>query len=76
MQELVLGICRMLRERKMKQSELAREAGYTRAQLCDMLHGRKVIRADDMFRIADAIGCTADELRAAGEETEKPARRR
>lgn len=39
----------------LKQSAVAKKAGYTRQQFNDMLKGRKVIRDVDIMRIAAAL---------------------
>lgn len=61
------GIRRLLEERCQTQAAVGRAAGYTRGQMCDMLTGRKAIKASDLFRIADAMGVTAEEIRRAAE---------
>lgn len=61
------GIRRLLEKRCQTQAAVGRAAGYTRVQVCDMLTGRKVIKACDLFRIADAMGVTAEEIRRAAE---------
>lgn len=46
----------MIAERGLKQSAVAKRAGFTEQQFSDMLNGRKVIRAEYLPRIADALG--------------------
>lgn len=48
------------------QRVVASRSGFTEQQLSDMLNGRKVIRADYLVRIADAIGVSIEDLYAAG----------
>ena len=62
------GIKRIIADRGLIQAAVARRAGFTPQQLTCMLHGRKIIRAIDLFRIADALGVTAQEVYDAGAE--------
>ena len=55
-------------ERGYKHAVIAKRAGYTRQQFSDMLTGRKLILADDCFRICDAIGCSYNDLFRRPEE--------
>ncbi len=48
------------------QSEIARRAGFSSQQFNDMLHERKIIRADYMPPIARALGVSVQEIYDAG----------
>ena len=52
----------IIRKKGILQSDLAQIAGYSRQQLNNMLQGRKLIRADDIPRIADALSLTPNDL--------------
>lgn len=70
---VAVGIEAILKEKGFMQGAIARKAGFTDQQFCDMLAGRKVIRADYMVPIAMAMGVTVQEIYDAGmsEETQK-----
>jgi len=48
-----------------KQSVIAKRAGFTEQQFSDMLNGRKIIRAEFIPRIADALEVEPNDLFAA-----------
>lgn len=52
----------IIKERCLKKSAIARKAGYTTQQFCDMLNGRKVIKDVDVVRIANAMDVDANTL--------------
>ena len=52
----------IISERCLKQSAVARKAGYTKQQFHAMLKGRKVIRDSDILRIATALEVDANTL--------------
>ena len=52
----------------LRQSWVAEKTGFSDQQLCDMLHGRKIIRADYMPQIAKALGVSVQEIYNAGLE--------
>ncbi len=56
----------IIREKKLVQRRVAAEAGFSAQQLCDMMQGRKRILADDLPRLAAAMGVDAAAL--VGEE--------
>ena len=66
----VKDIARAIRQEMLKrdltQNKIAEQAGFTKQQFSDMLNGRKVIRAEYMQPIADALGVSVGELYAAG----------
>lgn len=47
---------------------VAERAGFTEQQFSDMLNGRKVIRAEYVPAIANAIGINVSDLYAAGKQ--------
>lgn len=60
----ILGpsIKRIIREKCLKQSAIAKKAGYTKQQFNSMLNGRKIIKDTDVATIAEALGVDANEL--------------
>ena len=54
--EIAERIQSLLRERGLVQRRVAAEAGFSAQQMNDMLHGRKLILAEDLPRIAAAMG--------------------
>lgn len=55
----------------LKQVYVAEKAGYSPQELCDMLNGRRLIKACDILKLADALGVKTDDLFEAGKEKEK-----
>lgn len=53
---------RIIKERGLKQSAVARWAGYSDQQFTDMLNGRKIIKPCDILAISDAIGVSVGDL--------------
>lgn len=60
--QLADNIKSIIRKKGILQSDLAQIAGYSRQQLSNMLQGRKLIRADDIPRIAKALSSTPNDL--------------
>lgn len=56
------NIGRIIQEKGLKQSAVARWAGYSNQQLTDMLNGRKLIKPCDAKSIAKALGVSIAEL--------------
>lgn len=52
---VVLGIRRIIRAKGLKQKSVAARAGFTAQQFSDMLTGRKILKAVDLFPIASAL---------------------
>lgn len=44
----------------MKQRVVARMAGLTEQQMCDILNGRRKLDANELFAICKAVGVTPD----------------
>jgi len=59
-------ITRIIRDKDLSRSVVAKRAGLSRQQLCDMLHGRRIIRPCDVMRLATALGVEISELYADG----------
>ena len=60
------GIETIIREKGFIQGVIAAKAGFSDQQFCDMLKGRKIIRADYMVPIAKAMGVSVQEIYDAG----------
>ena len=52
----------IIRDLCISQSVLSQKAGYSKQQLNNMLQGRKLIRVDDIPRIAEALSLTPNDL--------------
>ena len=62
------NIAGIIAEKCLKQSAVAKKAGYSRQQFNDMLNGRKVIRDTDIAKIAIALEVDANALFGKMEE--------
>lgn len=56
------NLSRIIKERGLKQSAVARWAGYSDQQFTDMLNGRKLIKPCDAMAIASALGVDVGDL--------------
>ena len=56
------NIARVIQEKGYKQSAIAKRAGYSRQAFCNMVNDYKIIRPDDVMRIADALEVKPGEL--------------
>lgn len=56
------NIVRVIQEKGYKQSAIAKRAGYSRQAFCNMVNDYKIIRPDDVMRIADALEVKPEEL--------------
>lgn len=65
----VKGLKFLIAAKGLKNLFVAEKAGYTPQELSDMLNGRRLIKACDIPRLADAIDVTTDEIYKAGEQT-------
>ena len=61
---VAIGIRKKMAEKRLRQKSVASLAGFTEQQFSDMLNGRKIIKACDLFQIADALGVEAADLLA------------
>ncbi len=53
-------------DKAVKQCEIATRAGMTPAKLCAVLKKRRMLEANELFDLCDALGTTPDELRSYG----------
>lgn len=60
------GIEKIIDEKGFIQGAIASKAGFSDQQFCDMLKGRKIIRADYLVPIAKAMGVTVQDIYDAG----------
>lgn len=60
------GISQIIKEKGMKQAHVAEKIGCTPHELCDMLHGRKLIKACDILKLSIALGVTVGDIYVAG----------
>ena len=65
--EVTDNIRRVIEQKGMVQRIVAERAGFNKHQFCDMLNGRKTLKAQYMPQIAAALGVTVAEL--YGEKT-------
>ena len=63
---IALGIRKTIAEKGLLQKVVAKRAGFTEQQLSDMLNDRRIIKAVDLFAIAEAIGAEVADIYAAG----------
>lgn len=56
------NIVRAIEEKGLKQVYVANKAGYTKQMLSDMITGRRLIKANDIIRIAPVLGVDANYL--------------
>lgn len=52
----------IIMEKGLKQSAVAKKAGYSEQQFSAMMNGRKIIKDTDILRIATALSVDANEL--------------
>lgn len=60
------GIEKIIRDNGLAQGRIAEKAGFTSQQFSDMLNGRKVIRADYLVPIANAMRVSIQDIYDAG----------
>lgn len=60
-----------LKQRRMKQKELAKEANVTEAAMTGYMRCRRSPRIDTVVRMADALKCTTDELIRYNDKNDK-----
>lgn len=61
-QPVSTNIARVIKEKGYQQSAVARRAGYSCQAFCNMINDDKIIRPDDVMRIADALEVKPEEL--------------
>lgn len=62
MTTFVEGTKLLIRDLGIKQKVVAERAGYSVQQFSNMLNGRKLISATDVWRISQALGVTPNDL--------------
>ena len=55
-------VAALIKEEGFKQYVIAKRAGYSIQMLSDMLHGRRLIKAHDVPRLARALNVTPNDL--------------
>lgn len=65
---VVPNIKEIITDRCLKQSAVAKKAGYSEQQFSAMMNGRKIIKDIDILRIATALSVDANELFKKGDE--------
>jgi len=60
------GIEKIIQEKGFVQGSIAAKSGFSNQQFCDMLKGRKIIRADYLVPIAKAMGVSVQDIFDAG----------
>ena len=65
---VVPNIKEIIKDRCLKQSAVAKKAGYSEQQFSAMMNGRKIIKDIDILRIATALSVDANELLKKGDE--------
>lgn len=64
------GIQIIIAEKGFKNLYIAQKAGFTSQELSDMLNGRRLIKACDVPKLADALGVEAGDIYEAGKKGE------
>ena len=59
---VAVNIKRILKEKGLVQKSVAQKAGFSEKQFCAMLNGRKLILANYLPPIAQALGTTPNDL--------------
>ena len=61
--EIVIGnIERRIKKSGLMKRVVAERAGMSKADLSNVLHGRRILRIDTLFRISEALGVSPEEL--------------
>lgn len=61
-----IGIKQLCVQKGMKQKYLAEQIGCSEQAICDIIAGRRLIKACEIPRFAKGLGVTIDQLEAAG----------
>lgn len=67
---VVTGFRKIIASKGLKNIYVAERAGFSRQELSDMLNGRRLIKACDVPKLADALGVEVDDIYEAGKEGE------
>lgn len=59
---VAVSIEKIISQKGLLKKSVAARAGFTPQQLCDMLNGRKIIRACDLFRLSTALDVEVADL--------------
>lgn len=62
------NVAEIISARGLKKSPIAKRIGVTDQQFSDMLNGRRVIKACDIPRLADALGVEPNDLFGGAQE--------
>lgn len=65
---VVAGIKKIITEKGLKQGYVAHKADFDKSQFSNLLHGKRVLRAEDLPRIANALGVSIADIYEAGKE--------
>lgn len=68
--DLIIAIRKLIKSKGFIQGYVAEKAGFSIQQFSDMLNGRKLLLAEYIPRIANALGVTANEI-YYGADTDK-----
>lgn len=61
-QPVSIGLSTIISKKGLKQVHVAEKAGCTPQELCDMLNGRRLIKACDIPKLANALDVKVDDL--------------
>lgn len=67
---VVTGLRRIIAKKGFKNLYVAQRAGFTSQELSDMLNGRRLIKACDVPKLADALGVEAGDIYEAAKKGE------
>lgn len=70
-QPVSTGLLTIISQKGLKQVYVAEKAGYTPQELCDMLNGRRLIKACDIPKLAYALDVKLDDLFKEEREVEE-----
>jgi transcriptional regulator with XRE-family HTH domain len=62
MKTIVQNIESLIEDKGLKKKTVASKAGYSKQQFSNLINGRKIIKPDDIVRIANALGVTPNDL--------------
>ena len=67
-----VGLKRIIRRKGIKQRYLAEKMGCSEQVLCDIMAGRRLIKACEIPRFAQALGVTIDEIYGNNQKETNP----